>query len=163
MSDKIHAIYARSSTGIIGRVDGSLPVRCRDDMLFFKEKTMGATVIVGRKTFEGLPPLPGRNIIVVTSVSIPQRAGKCAGIYASASCPEEAINMARELGKPIFIIGGKALYESCIDYVNVLYETVYDDDVPSLDGDVVFTWPTEKMTKVSETIKNGCKIYEYVR
>ena len=42
----------------------------REDMQFFKKTTMGATVIMGRKTFESLPKaLPNRRNIVISSNS----------------------------------------------------------------------------------------------
>ena len=40
----------------------------KEDMRFFKQTTMGHTVVMGRKTFESLPKaLPNRRNIVITS------------------------------------------------------------------------------------------------
>ena len=40
----------------------------KEDMKFFKDTTMGHTVVMGRKTFESLPKaLPGRKNIVISS------------------------------------------------------------------------------------------------
>lgn len=42
--------------------------RIKEDLQFFKEKTMGTYIIMGRKTYESLPKnLPGRKYIVLTS------------------------------------------------------------------------------------------------
>lgn len=49
--------------------DGKLLCRLRADMAFFREKTLGKTVVMGRKTQESLPkgaPLPDRRNIVMT-------------------------------------------------------------------------------------------------
>jgi dihydrofolate reductase len=59
-------IVARAENGVIGR-DGGLPWHLPDDLRRFKALTMGAPMIMGRKTFESLPRLlPGRRHIVLT-------------------------------------------------------------------------------------------------
>ena len=48
----------------------------KEDMKFFKDTTMGHTVVMGRKTFESLPKaLPGRKNIVISSNSEYQAPG----------------------------------------------------------------------------------------
>ena len=62
-------IWAQSTSGVIGR-DGAIPWRLPEDMARFKELTMGHAVIMGRRTWDSLPPkfrpLPGRRNIVLT-------------------------------------------------------------------------------------------------
>jgi dihydrofolate reductase len=62
-------IWAQSSSGIIGR-DGAIPWQVPEDMARFKEFTVGATVVMGRRTWDSLPvrfrPLPGRRNVVLT-------------------------------------------------------------------------------------------------
>jgi dihydrofolate reductase len=59
-------VIARADNGVIGR-DGGLPWRLPEDLKRFKALTMGAPMIMGRKTFESLPKLlPGRRHIVLT-------------------------------------------------------------------------------------------------
>jgi dihydrofolate reductase len=59
-------VVARAENGVIGR-DGGLPWRLPEDLRHFKAVTMGAPMIMGRKTFESLPGLlPGRRHIVLT-------------------------------------------------------------------------------------------------
>jgi dihydrofolate reductase len=60
------AIAAMSENRVIG-ANGRIPWHLPDDFRWFKHKTMGGTLIMGRKTFESIGrPLPGRRTIVVT-------------------------------------------------------------------------------------------------
>jgi dihydrofolate reductase len=60
-------IVAVAENGVIGR-DGTLPWRIPEDMKWFRERTAGRPLVMGRKTWESFPkrPLPGRTNIVVT-------------------------------------------------------------------------------------------------
>ena len=66
---KLGVIYARARNGVIG-VKGDLPWHLPEDLAHFKAITQGCPVIMGRKTWDSLPPrfrpLPGRRNIVVT-------------------------------------------------------------------------------------------------
>jgi dihydrofolate reductase len=66
---KLGLVYAQSRNGVIGH-GGSLPWHLPEDLAHFKRTTLGAPVIMGRKTWESLPPrfrpLPGRRNIVIT-------------------------------------------------------------------------------------------------
>ena len=60
---KLHLIYARAANGVIG-VNNTLPWHLPEDLAHFKRHTLGCPVIMGRKTWDSLPPkfrpLPGR-------------------------------------------------------------------------------------------------------
>ncbi len=59
-------VVARADNGVIGK-DGKLPWHLPADLRHFKQVTMGAPMIMGRRTFESLPGLlPGRRHIVLT-------------------------------------------------------------------------------------------------
>ena len=59
-------VVARAENGAIG-LDGGLPWHLPEDLRRFKRLTMGAPMVMGRKTFESLPGLlPGRRHIVFT-------------------------------------------------------------------------------------------------
>jgi len=66
---KLHLIYARARNGVIGK-DNQMPWHLPEDLAHFKRVTLGQPVIMGRKTWDSLPPkfrpLPGRLNIVVT-------------------------------------------------------------------------------------------------
>jgi dihydrofolate reductase len=59
----MRGIYAVNNLGYIGLNDG-LPWRSKADFKHFKEKTMGARLIVGYNTYQTLPPLKGREIVL---------------------------------------------------------------------------------------------------
>jgi dihydrofolate reductase len=65
----IGLIWAQSANGVIGR-DGTLPWRLPEDLKHFRALTDGATVLMGRRTWESLPPrfrpLPGRRNLVLS-------------------------------------------------------------------------------------------------
>ncbi len=68
MAMKLKAICAVAANGAIGR-KGQLLFRLPSDLKQFRERTLGQTCIMGRKTLESMPngqPLPGRNTIVVS-------------------------------------------------------------------------------------------------
>ena len=128
---EIIVIYAATKNGVIGNsvINGMPWPRLKRDMQFFKEKTMGATVILGRKTFESLPgkkALPGRENIVITRQNLSFDGCK------TAHSLEEAIEMAT-CGR-IYIIGGAEIYKLAMPLVSKIYQTTVKQDYP---GDVI--------------------------
>jgi dihydrofolate reductase len=63
-------IWAQGRDGVIG-ADGALPWHLPEDLALFRRLTTGATVVMGRRTWESLPerfrPLPGRTNVVLTT------------------------------------------------------------------------------------------------
>ena len=89
----------------------------KEDMKFFKDTTMGHTVVMGRKTFESLPKaLPGRKNIVISSNAEYQAQG--ATVVTSV---EEALQIADN--EEIFVIGGGKIYAEFLPYADKLYLT----------------------------------------
>jgi len=98
-------IVAAGLDGEIGRA-GDMIWHMPDDLRHFKQLTMGAVVVMGRKTWESLPkrPLPGRRNVVV-SRNGDYRAGG-AEVYPSLAAALEAC----AADEAVFIIGGGELY-----------------------------------------------------
>jgi dihydrofolate reductase len=72
-----YAIAAMSENRVIGN-QGKIPWHLPEDFRWFKHKTMGGTLIMGRKTFESIgKPLPGRETLVVTRTSPPTGIRAC--------------------------------------------------------------------------------------
>jgi dihydrofolate reductase len=111
----ITLVVARADNGVIGK-DGGLPWHLPDDLKHFKRVTMGAPMVMGRRTFESLPGLlPGRRHIVLTRD--PDWQAEDAEIAGSV---EEALRLAD--GPALSVIGGAeifALFEPLADRVEL--------------------------------------------
>ena len=100
---EIVLIVARADNGIIG-VDGKLPWHLPADLRHFKQLTLGAPMIMGRKTFDSLPGLlPDRRHIVLT-----RNADWTEDGAEVALSVEEAMRMAN--APHVSIIGGAEIY-----------------------------------------------------
>ncbi|KAA3663564.1 MAG: type 3 dihydrofolate reductase [Chloroflexi bacterium] len=125
-------IVAMDKNRLIG-ADNHLPWRLPDDMAWFKEKTIGKPVLMGRKTHESIPakfrPLPGRHNIVVTR----NRAFTSPGCTVVHSI-DGAIAAAGDV-EEVVVAGGAELYRQLLPQVERLYLTKVDVD---LDGDAYF-------------------------
>ncbi len=106
---RINLILARAANGVIGR-DGVMPWHLPEDMAHFKQQTAGAPVIMGRKTWDSLPPrfrpLPGRRNIVVTR----QADWRAEGAEAAGSLREALIRCEDAQLPETWVIGGAQIY-----------------------------------------------------
>jgi dihydrofolate reductase len=105
---EITLIVARADNGVIGR-DGEIPWHLPADLRRFKQLTMGAPMIMGRKTFDSLPGLlPGRRHIVITRDKAWDEEG--AEVAHSA---DEALKIAN--APHVWVIGGAEIYALFVD------------------------------------------------
>lgn len=104
---RVNLIYARAANGVIG-VKGGLPWHLPEDMAHFKRMTAGCPVVMGRKTWDSLPPrfrpLPGRRNIVVTHQEDWDQIGA-----QRASSLREALSIC-EHEPEVWVIGGAQIY-----------------------------------------------------
>jgi dihydrofolate reductase len=124
----IGMVWAQARGGVIG-ADGGLPWHLPEDLKLFRDLTMGATVVMGRRTWESLPerfrPLPGRTNVVLTSDATwaadgAVRAGSVAEVVDGSGS--------------FWVIGGGAVYAAFLPHADRLVVTDVDVEV---DGD---TW-----------------------
>ncbi len=105
---RLQAVVAMASNRVIGR-DGGLPWRLPEDLKWFKKMTLGAPVVMGRKTMDSLRgPLPRRRNIVL-SRTLPEVAD---GFELVRSVEETLALLAGE--ETASIIGGARIYEEMI-------------------------------------------------
>lgn len=122
----IAMIVAVAENGVIGR-DGGLPWRIPEDMKWFKARTEGRPLIMGRKTWESFPkrPLPGRTNIVVTRQKDYRADG---GVVVGTL--EAALDVASgEAPEEIMIIGGAELYRLALPVTDRIYLTSVKGDI----------------------------------
>lgn len=123
---KLHLIFARSRNGVIGR-EGGLPWHLPEDLAHFKRCTLGSPVIMGRKTWDSLPPkfrpLPGRANVVVTR----QTDWHSEGALRADSL--EAAMAQCGSATDVWVIGGAQLYALALDKASTAVVTEIDADV----------------------------------
>ena len=170
-SGRVKAIAAMSRRDrVIGR-GGGLPWRLPEEFRWFRETTLGHAVLMGRRTFEGLPgggPLPGRVNLVAT------RRGLSFAPEASGS-PPEGVRIVPDLaafrpedyetaggGREVFVAGGAEVYREMLPRCAELLLTLVDREVA--DGDTFFP-PFEDLFRAAGTIRHGVgfEVRRYVR
>jgi len=106
---RINLIFARAANGVIG-ANNTIPWHLSEDMAHFKQQTAGAPVIMGRKTWDSLPPrfrpLPGRQNIVVTR----QAGWQAEGAQRVGSLQEAFVLCAQQQPQDVWVIGGAQIY-----------------------------------------------------
>ncbi len=122
---KLHLIFARAANGAIGK-DGVMPWHLPEDLAHFKRTTLGSPVIMGRKTWQSLPPrfrpLPGRTNVVVTR----QQDWQAEGTRVAHSL-EEAIRLCGDVSNA-WIIGGADIYAQALPLASTAVVTEIEAD-----------------------------------
>ena len=102
--------------------EGDLLAKIPEDQKFFREKTTGKVIIMGRKTLESMPggkPLPNRLNIVITN----QKNYKVKGAIVVFSLEEALEEAADYKEEDIFVIGGETIYRQMLEGCKVAYIT----------------------------------------
>lgn len=117
------ALWAQDVNGLIGK-DQGLPWYLPNDLKYFKEQTIGKTIVMGRKTFEGMgsKPLPNRQTIVLTK----NHAYEAAGVTIMHTV-EEVLAYAEKQAEIVMIIGGGVIFKDFMPYYDLLYKTVIEE------------------------------------
>ena len=136
---------------VIGK-NNQLPWRLPKELAYFKETTLGAYIIMGRRTFESLGrPLPGRKNIVITRM--PEKL-PCTGYWAVPT-PAAALRLCPP-GVKVFVIGGAQLYREYLPLAPKMYLTEIAAEIA---GDAYFpefdlsAWE-RKITRTEQEIIN---------
>jgi len=113
-------IVAAAENGVIGRADGNLPWHLPSDFAYFKAKTTGHPIIMGRKTFEAIGrPLPGRLNIVISGNKDFKAEGCMVVDTLDLALQRSMASGAAEA----FVIGGGSIYALAEPLADTLYLT----------------------------------------
>ena len=151
----VSIIVAMTSERVIGNQQG-LPWHLPEDLQLFKRKTLGKTIIMGRKTHQSIGrPLPGRHNIVLSRAT-----ETFAGVQVCSSLIEGLAEAAR-YGQPIFMIGGAKLYEKALPVASELHISWVEENV---EGDIFFpTFDINDWRVLSVTEHSGFNHIHYKR
>src|SRR5690554_3721484 len=131
----VSLIVAATRNQVIG-LENQMPWHLPADLRYFKQRTLGKPIIMGRKTWESLGrPLPGRLNIVIT-----QQAGT---VFAGAEVftdLQAAIQRGQEWASEqgvdeVMVIGGGQLYRQALELAQRVYLTRIELE---LEGDTFF-------------------------
>lgn len=122
MNHEISLIAAMDCNRLIG-AEGSLPWHLPADLRWFRRKTVGKPVVMGRRTWEAIGrPLPERKNIVLTGES----GYKAPGATVVHDL-QSALSAAGE-DREVMIIGGGVLFADTLHIAERLYLTVVEGD-----------------------------------
>ena len=149
---QLHLIFARSKSGVIG-VNGGLPWHLPEDLAHFKRCTLGCPVIMGRKTWDSLPPkfrpLPGRANVVVTRQADWQSPGAL-----RAESLESAMALCGDAPN-VWVIGGAQLYALALPLAATAVVTEIDTDVAGDAFAPTFGPQWQETARAEHTAANG--------
>ena len=142
----INIIVAMTESRVIGK-DGKIPWYIPEDFRHFKRTTIRNTVIMGRNTYESMgKPLKKRNNIVLT-----KKLNNIGGVYVCSTL-EEALEMSKEFGKDVFIIGGSSVYKEALPLRERMFISYVKKDYM---GDVYFPKVNFKKWEIEKDFEIG--------
>ncbi len=116
----INLIWAMDENNLIGSKN-TLPWYYKEDLQYFKKQTLNNDCLMGYNTYLSIinrlgHPLTNRNNYVLYNQKIEDDVTTITNL-------DEFLNKYQNNEKKLFVIGGKSVYEQCIDYADFLYIT----------------------------------------
>jgi len=134
------AIAAMSENRVIGR-GHQIPWHLPEDFKWFKRRTAGQVIVMGRKTFESIgKPLPNRTTIVLSRSQFSHPGVRTVSDLRQIDLADEA--------REAFICGGAQIYAQALPLCSDLYLTRLKRVV---EGDVFFP-PFEDRFELAEEL-----------
>lgn len=125
----ISAIGAVASNGMLGLANW-LPWDIPEELAYFERMVAGAALVIGRLTYESMDVVPADSFIVTRQSTLRMRPG-CTRVASV----EEGLRRAQATGKPVFVLGGAAIYAAAWPYCQRFYLTRIERDFA---GDTLF-------------------------
>ena len=154
------AILAMAKNRCIG-IEGKIPWHIPNDFRWFKEFTTGKKLIVGKNTFDTLPMLKNREILVLTRRveelnHIPNQY-----LINNNDLTGKIISDVSDLDSDIIVAGGAKTYVRLLPYITEFYVTHVNG---SYEGDT-FMPPFEDLFTNKEVVKefDGHKVIKYTK
>lgn len=179
----MNAIVVVDKNWGIGK-DNGLLVHLPGDLKYFKEKTLGKILIMGRKTLESLPggrPLPGRTTVVLSADTeyedklaekFPEETG--ATLFACSSEEDLTLLLLQlefttglDLEEDVFVAGGAKVYSMMLPYCSRFYVTkikeAYEADCHFPDLDKMVSEGLLSLADESEPMEEKGISYSFLR
>ncbi|MBU5466638.1 dihydrofolate reductase [Virgibacillus sp. MSJ-26] len=154
----ISLLVAMDQNRVIG-LNNDMPWHLPKDLKFFKQKTVGHTIVMGRKTFNSIGRvLPNRKHVILTrnkNVTFPEGVEV---IYDISGIKDLDNNHPND---ELFVIGGGKVFEQVLPIADRMYVTLIDE---TFEGDVYFpNFSEEEWTLTSKVAgeKDEKNPYDY--
>ena len=129
----ISLIWAMDKNWLVGK-DNKLPWHFKEDLIYYKSKTAGQTVLMGDKSYYSLKgyykdkPLPYGKIYVASLDNL---------VLDDAVVVNDVINFLKDFPKEeeLWVVGGATIYKFALPYADYLYITHVDGEY---EGDAWF-------------------------
>ncbi|QKY69166.1 dihydrofolate reductase [Lentibacillus sp. CBA3610] len=153
----ISFLVAMDRNGVIG-YQNDLPWHLPNDLKFFKQKTTGNTIIMGRKTFEAIGrALPNRRNVVISK----QHDQFPEGIDVIRDTKTVLDWNSQQPDDELFVIGGGDIFKQFLPHANRMYITWVDE---IFQGDTYFPDFKEaewQLTAKEKGLKDNKNPYDY--
>lgn len=156
----ISLIWAMDKNWLVGK-DNKLPWHFKEDLLYYKEKTAGQTVLMGDKSYYSLKsyykdkPLPYGKIYVASLDDLK---------LDDAIVVNDVVNFLSSFPKDesLWVVGGATIYKFSLPYADYLYITHVDGEY---EGDAYFPKfdLNGEFNLISERISNNLNFSVYER
>lgn len=100
--------------------------RIKEDLSFYRRLTYHENIIMGRKTFESMPPkaLEGRNVFVLSRKPL----DKHYDVNSFTDIKDLIKYIKMNENQNFIVVGGAQIYEVFLPYVDVMYLTEIDEN-----------------------------------
>lgn len=183
-------VLAMDEDGLIG-INNKLPWNIPEELQFFKRLTTRNVVIMGRKTYDSIgKPLPNRENIIITKDTRRELGKKFHELVSQGIFDEDLgelglklleeeklgirriliekvktyIEIGNRMGKRVFIIGGKSIYEHFLPEANILHiSTINGQFKTNTDEDVFMNIDLKPWELVKEEDRGRYIYKKYIR
>lgn len=133
MKKEVIAIWAQDRNGLIGDKQ-TMPWHLPRDLQHFKETTLNQTILMGRVTFEGMKKrvLKDRQTLILTRDSSYQVDNQEVSVFHDV---KSVLDWYAQQEKPLFIVGGAAIYRA---FEGVLDRLIVTEIDATFSGDTYF-------------------------
>lgn len=154
----ISLLVAMDRNNVIG-FENDMPWHLPNDLKYFKEKTTGHTIIMGRKTYDSIGrPLPNRKNVILTrqTTEFPNDVEVIHSIEEIYEWQKSHPN------EELFVIGGGDIFKQVLPFADRLYITKIDE---AFEGDTFFPkfslsdWKLTTSIKGEKDSKNNYDYY----
>ena len=127
----ISLIWAMSEKWLIGK-ENKIPWHVKEDLLYYKEKTKGQTVLMGENTYDSLKGYYKTKQLPYGKIFVASLSNR---LFDDAIKVSDVVSFLANNKEDLFVVGGASIYKLSLPYADKLYISIIKGDY---DGDTYF-------------------------